>query len=233
MEIKEKKKGPLYIFAPGWSYGPELWRKVASYFPEEDSLCLDLRKGHKETIQEISVFIERFHTRPIVGVGHSMGFLWLLEYGASFITHWVSINGFGCFGANETFPEGISPRYLMRMKRRLDDDSRKVIKDFRLKIGDHSSHDISMDTGKCVSGLREGLELLEKSDHRIYIINHMPHLLRIEGRNDPLLSENMQHASFNGQGELYQIENGGHVLPLTHPQKCLELMACFLASKNK
>ncbi|MEO5349836.1 MAG: hypothetical protein H7836_09330 [Magnetococcus sp. YQC-3] len=119
---------PLLLLVHGWGLGPGVWRGVRRLLPGWRCHVLDL--GFFGTPQlQVPAGV------PLLAVGHSLGFLWLLHHLER--AEWrqacvglVSIAGFSRFSRGDDFPSGVAPRVLARMRQRLPEDGSGVLQAF-------------------------------------------------------------------------------------------------------
>lgn len=121
------------VCVPGWGFGPQVWAPLRA-------ACADVLAGRGVQVVDLwrdSVFDalpDRF-----IGMGHSLGVLWLLRNMADRMQACVSIAGF------TRFP--VAARVLERMQARFQDDPERVLMDFRMRcfagtdvVGMHPPH---------------------------------------------------------------------------------------------
>jgi pimeloyl-ACP methyl ester carboxylesterase len=142
-----------------------------------------------------------------VAVGHSLGLLWLLSERPCRWRHLVSVNGFPRFTAAPDYPDGVPPRLVERMRRRLDTAPEAVLSDFRTRCGlDDPPVGLNLDR------LAWGLEMLRDGDGR-----PMPDAVTaLAGEADLIVPPAMSRAAFSSCG-VGMVAEGGHLLPFSHP----------------
>ena len=188
----------MILLVHGWGFDASLWDGVRAELPVE-AQAIDL--GFFGGATAIPDHVE-------VAVGHSLGALWLLTERPDLGDRLVLVNGFPRFTAAPNFPAGVPPRMVERMARRLAEAPAEVVDAFR---------------ARCEAGpapgtpdrdrLAWGLELLRSGDGRTALPGRP--LSIIAGAADPIVPSAMTTASF-GAGVHWL--DGGHLLPLTHPQ---------------
>ncbi|AKU92011.1 alpha/beta fold hydrolase [Vulgatibacter incomptus] len=206
---------PLVVLAHGWGFAPSFWAPMSAALRGVETVAVDLGFRGPPSLPELPA------DRPLVGVGHSLGFAWLLRE-----RPWdglVAINGFPRFTRGEGFPEGVHPRLLDRMRSRLRERPAEVAGDFlrRCGVDDPEVHDLAPDR------LAEGLDWLAEWDLREALGAHHGALLALAGDADPIVPEAMSRASFPA-GCLRVREEAGHLLPWSHPEWCASELDAFL-----
>ncbi|MTJ80984.1 MAG: alpha/beta hydrolase [Telmatospirillum sp.] len=165
--------------------------------------------------------------RPLVAVGHSLGFLWLLTQcpretlGRPSNGPWgrpwdrlVAINGFPRFTAASDFPAGVAPRLLDRMIARFDQAPREVYRDFMVRCGSGEPGCDGLDPPR----LMEGLRGLRHWDGRGRMAGLGEVSLVLAGTHDPIVPEPMSRAAFPARDIAWH--DGGHLLPSQDPVWC-------------
>lgn len=243
---------PALVLVHGWGFDPSIWEGIAAeeMLRSRDLLVIDL--GFREASGRWPARDEGLPAdRPLVGVGHSLGFAWLLAQERAW-DGLVSINGFPRFTSAPDFPQGVHPRVLARMQAKLARDVEGVTTDFLRRCGLEihgaaaalpgdapsgdgtlipSSPGIRAGGGRLVGeSLAEGLEWLASWDWREKLGSYGGPLLALAGRDDPIVSAEASEAAFPAEALRWQ-EDGGHLLPLTHAASCAEALARFLAEE--
>ena len=208
------------VFVHGWGFGPDFWSPVQAALGWTDALMLDLgfvEQAHPASFARALQQLQAVQVpgRAVLGVGHSLGFLWLAQHmDFACASKVVGINALAAFAARETFACGIPARVLQRMLKGLSDTPEKVLTDFRNRCG-------APPTG-CAPGvpnLRLGLDLLLTGDVRSRLAQRAEYCHVLAARQDPLVSTAMTEESFAGLADIQWVE-GGHLLPQTHVQAC-------------
>lgn len=208
---------PLVLLVHGWGFGPGVWQPVLRFLPDWDCCVLDLGFfGQAE--QQIPA------GRPLLAVGHSLGFLWLLQqleqapwqeqcYGL------LSISGFSRFSRCGDFPHGIAPRVVQRMMRRLPQQAREVLAAFQRQSGWHGNPgQTAIDD---TVALLQGLRWLQQWDGRAALASwHRPYSA-LAAMDDRIVPPELTAACF-AVDRLQWLEKGGHILPLTQAHACAQ-----------
>jgi pimeloyl-[acyl-carrier protein] methyl ester esterase len=195
------------LFVHGWGFGPDIWRAVADRI--ENSACVDLGFRGDFALPEME--------RPIV-VGHSMGFAWALAHIKRPWAAAVAVNGFPRFTRADDFPEGLQLRPLQRMRTQFATNPAEVTAAFLSRCG-MVDPDV---TGIRPDPLAEALSWLTECDERQALAALDCPMVALAGGQDPLISPAMSRAGFPG---CQIVEDGCHLLPLTHPERIAALIA--------
>lgn len=187
----------MIVLVHGWGFDASVWDGVRAALGCDDVATVDLGffGGPATPLPEAVT----------LAVGHSLGCLWLLAERPDLADRLVAVNGFSRFTAAPDFAEGVPPRMVERMARRLGEAPAEVVDTFRARCGAGPAAG-TPDTAR----LAWGLDLLLSGDAR----PARPRLA-LAGTNDPIVPPAMTTAAF-GAGVRWL--DGGHLLPLTHPQ---------------
>lgn len=194
------------VFLHGWSLDVSLWDAVRAALPEHETVALD--RGY------FGAPVMETPGGPFIAIGHSLGALLLADMPGAIGL--VAINGFDRFAG-----EGAAaPRVVDRMRRRFAEAPTEVLADFRARIGAPPAPE-SIDSQR----LGADLDLLAEAD-----VRHVarPRTLVLHGDADPLLPAPMRDAVFAGAPR-ETMADGGHLLPLTHPQWLADRIRAFAA----
>ncbi len=215
----------LPVFVHGWAFGPEFWQPVLAQLNWADAVTLDLGFLKPEVsgvLKTLTLDEVRQKQQPILGIGHSLGFMWLMMQRRQGIlpagSQFAGINTFACFASRESFPEGVTPRIVQRMIRGLGREPVAVVNDFRQRSG------ASPVSAACCQPeeLAQGLDLLRTEDVRADLPTGLLEVLA--GRQDEIASPSMTEASFPAPAHIKWVENGAHLLPQTHPVECARFL---------
>lgn len=226
---------PELLLVPGWGFGPGLWRP---FMREIEALGWSGRALDPGWLARDGAWPERLRIPddPLVMVGHSLGFLWLLDQLETPGLHdhclgLVGIGGFSRFSRGDDFPAGVQPGVLASMRRKLARDPLAVLNDFRRRCGWQPLSGAPPPAG--TGRLDAGLEWLETWDRRRVLDTWEKPLLALAGRDDPIVTPAMAEACFNPPGlvrpsPLHWLDGGGHVPQWTDPATCAARVATFL-----
>ena len=81
---------PRVVFAHGWGFDKTLWVDTIKRFNLDDYYLLDFGYTGNRDIVNIC------QSEPLIGIGHSLGFAWLLQNLENPVCL-ISISGFDCF----------------------------------------------------------------------------------------------------------------------------------------
>lgn len=210
---------PLLLLVHGWGFDAAFWNPLQAALTDIDSIAWDLGFCGQPAAPALPT------DRPIIAVGHSLGFLWLLQERPCRWDKLVAINGFPRFTKSDDFPAGVPPRLLERMIGKLAGAPAAVTQDFLLRCGlDPALYPID-DTALDADRLAWGLNGLAHWDQR----QNCRADLVLAGRNDPIVPAAMTEAAFAPSPVEWQ--DGGHLLPLTAPDWCAAHLRGLLESR--
>ncbi|MBF0162042.1 MAG: alpha/beta hydrolase [Magnetococcales bacterium] len=203
---------PLLLLVHGWGVGPGLWHGLRRALPEYPCHSLDLGFFGKP----------RLHIpphQPLLAVGHSLGFLWLLHHLPQ--AEWrdrcvglVSIAGFSRFSRAADCPQGVPLRLLERMARRLPEDAGGVLRAFGQQGGTPlPPHPLPVDPAP----LLQGLHWLRAWDGRAALAAWEGPLYSLAARDDAIVPPALTAHCF---ATTRWLERGGHLLPLSQVEAC-------------
>jgi pimeloyl-ACP methyl ester carboxylesterase len=194
------------VLVHGWGYDASIWDAVRSHL-KTDATTLDL--GFYGTAPSAPTFAE-----PVIAVGHSLGALWWLTQTDIRWTKLLAINGFPRFTETTDYAPAIAPRVLSRMQQQFARDPAAVLADFHLRCGGHAP------TGTPnVARLTAGLDWLAQWDGRAPLAARRADVFALAATDDPIVPDAMSKMAF---GTVESIETAGHLLPLTHPERCAQ-----------
>lgn len=206
---------PLLLLVHGWGFGPGVWRSVIRALPNWDYHTLDLGFFGKPQ-QQIP------EERPLLAIGHSLGFLWLLQHleqapMRKFCLGLVSISGFSRFAHCNNFPHGIAPKILQRMGQQIPKHGSKVLAEFRQQSGWHGSP--GQKPIHNPTSLLQGLDWLQQWDGRDSLKNWDGPLSILAAKDDQIVPPQLTTACFAADS-VHWVMNGGHILPITRAEEC-------------
>ncbi|WP_264784374.1 alpha/beta fold hydrolase [Gluconacetobacter azotocaptans] len=205
---------PGLLFVHGWGFDPDFWTPVRSALGRADGIDLDFGFFGPERMAARPA-------RPFVAVGHSLGALWLLRHRPERCIGMVLINGFARFSAAADFPPGVPPRVVGRMIQGLEQNPDDVVLTFRRRAGIAAGLPGPAQAGR----LAAGLAMLRDEDARPALDERassaiLPPMTVLAGQDDPIVTADMTRASFSTGMPIEWVADGGHLLPLTHPDIC-------------
>lgn len=210
---------PRITLLHGWGYDATLWRRVQP-----------LLAGFELEVADLGYFGAPVPPAPCAGpriaVGHSLGALWWLGLTSLPWTRLVAINGFARFTAAADFPQGAAPRVLARMQKRFAAAPDAVLADFRHACG-AAGPILPRDTAP----LAAGLATLAQADARAQLHGRRHDVFAIAARDDAIVPPAMSEATFAAlpATHLHWNDDGGHLMPLTHPEACADLIRAVAA----
>lgn len=228
---------PFLLMVHGWGFGSGFWRPLRHRLGRWEGVAVDLGFFGQPNWPALP-------PGPMVAVGHSLGFLWLLkllaagsdaprrEKGlAQRCVGLVSINGFARFAGGSDFPAGVPPRLLQRMRQRLPQAPEEVLETFRRQSGWAGATPCDA-AGLRLEGLAAGLGWLAEWDGRPQLASLNKPVLALASVDDAIVPPALSETSFAAlpRARLHWQEQGGHLLPLTRPEVCASVMREFLDS---
>jgi pimeloyl-[acyl-carrier protein] methyl ester esterase len=196
------------VLVHGWGYGPTIWQSVVELLGA-DVACNLVDLGFFGTEH-----IPAGHYDIVVG--HSMGCQWLLSQNDITWEKSVFINGFSRFSASDDFPEGVHPRVIERMLRKLPKAPEDVLQSFHQLCDPDGKTDYPIIGTSDLSKLAWGLNFLRDQDQRLNFAAENSYILA--DKDDQVVTEAMTVKLFKGNSEW--TEGKGHLLPLTDPEAC-------------
>lgn len=194
------------LFLHGWGFDASLWDGVRRALAPLPSFTWD--RGY------FGPPCEEPAGAPIVAIGHSLGSLILAAAPPPGCIGLIAINGFDRFAGDGAVPR----RVIDRMRRRFGEAPAEVLNAFRARCG-----------GAPFDGAIEGqrlahdLDRLATADAR----DAARPLLVLHGGADQILPPEMRAAVF-ADAPRETLADGGHLLPLTHPEWCATLIRTVL-----
>lgn len=216
------------VFVPGWGLGNKFWKPVQGLLASNLSSALRPKFITSELgddlLKKIALLSE---TSFLVAIGHSSGFLWLLQQPVTW-NGLIAVNGFTRFTANADFPHGVSVSLLQRMLHRFDCNPRLVLTSFlhscdnRVRIPELL---FSQD-----SQLRQWLKWLSTEDARTAAANQRTPILALAGKLDQIVPPKMTLSCFTEKNNVTVTwqSDGSHLLPFSHPVWTAEHIRVFL-----
>ncbi|MFZ5426442.1 MAG: alpha/beta fold hydrolase [Thermodesulfobacteriota bacterium] len=200
------------VFVHGWAFGPSFWDRLGEELPGYPFRALDLGYfglQHLDFIPEGS--------GPVVAVGHSLGFQWLLGDAPFRFDALVSLGGFARFD--------VPPGPVRAMRRGLSRDAARVVRDFRKACG------LPADDAAGLSGidpdrLAQGLDRLLTLDETPALASLAKPLLAVAAEDDLIVPPALSRAIFPDR--LAMLPSGGHAFPVTRAGECAALIRQFL-----
>jgi pimeloyl-[acyl-carrier protein] methyl ester esterase len=195
------------VLVHGWGFHAGLWRGVLDHLPGATATLVDLGfiAGGPNGVQD--------WPPDAVAVGHSLGVLWLLHQAATegrSFSGLVSIQGFDCFSCHIPWSRTAA------MRRELRRDAAATLNAFWDACGAEAfapKQELNVDR------LDQGLGWLMDWDAREARTGLACPTLALAARDDAVVPPAMTEAIW-ADGTIHWSPNGGHVLPLRHPEWC-------------
>lgn len=200
------------VFVHGWGFDAGFWDPLRECLGHPHSVAVDLGFRGEPVMPE--------WPEGGVAIGHSLGLLWLLKTRPFRWRTLIAVNGFTRFTKAADFSNGVPARLIDRMIAKADADHPAVAADFLTRCGlaEPETEDLHKDA------LIEGLQWLAEWDCRAGLTTPV---LALAGRLDPIAPPAMTEDCFPADAIRWQQE-GGHLLPLTHPHWCAETIRSHL-----
>lgn len=194
------------VFAHGWGSGTFVWDKMLPEFSGHDVHMINMGFVGDEKLE--------IPEGKFIGVGHSLGGLWLLKHYPEKMIGFVSIASFNCFYKH------VPRQILSMMKRNVVKDSTKQLMNFWHHAGlDQEGGFKNINPTK----LLEGLGWLSKWEENIPDIP-----LKILAAHDDNIVPIQMTLDIWGQYDIELQDQGGHMLPLTQSEWCVTQVKEFI-----
>ena len=192
-----------FVLVHGWGFHAGIWAEMAKRLPGVGITLIDLGfvGGGPASATD--------WPEDAVAVGHSLGVLWLLKQGRSF-KGLISIQGF------DRFCPHVPHSRVAALKRGLARDPYGTMQAFWRSCG---TPDFAPPEALDIPRLGEGLDWLmhwEAEDAKQTL--HCP-VLALAARDDAIVPPAMTEAIWQERRIVWS-PDGGHVLPLRHPDWC-------------
>lgn len=148
-------------------------------------------------------------TRPLIGIGHSLGVALLLAAGLP-LAGLLALNGFTRFTSAPDHAAGTPARILAQMRRRLLADPQTVLADFQARAGLPHSEFLP---GQAAA-LAAGLDILSGIDVRAAFGVFASPFTALCGTDDAIVPPDQSRADFP---DPIFIDGAGHALPTRCP----------------
>ncbi len=201
------------LLVHGWGFDAGFWEPLRRALPEHEAVAVDFGFTGRPRMPEPP-------SGPVVGIGHSLGFAWLLRQEFDF-AGLVAINGFARFTKAADFPHGTHVRVLERMRARFAEAPEAVHRDFMRRCGICNAAADGLDHAR----LAEGLGWLADWDARARLRGP---LLALAGGADAIVPEAMAREMFP-EADLRWRPGANHLLPVSEPEWCAAEIRAFLA----
>ncbi|HXG78730.1 MAG TPA: hypothetical protein VNJ31_05255 [Methyloceanibacter sp.] len=193
-----------FVLVHGWGFHAGIWSDVVRHLDGATVTLVDLgfiSGGPKGATVWPS---------DAIAIGHSLGLLWLLKQGGKRFRALVSMQGFDCFSCH------VAPSRLQALKRGLEREPHATLLAFWRSCG---AAGFALPEALNVARLGQGLDWLMHWDARKAKDELTCPVLALASRDDVIVPPPVSEAIWQDRGIVWS-EDGGHVLPLSHPQWC-------------
>jgi pimeloyl-[acyl-carrier protein] methyl ester esterase len=193
-----------FVLVHGWGFHAGIWVDVVGQLGDAEVTLVDLGfvTGGPEGQED--------WPEDAIAVGHSLGLLWLLKHGRGRFKGLVSIQGF------DRFCPRVAPSRVTALKRGLARDPGGTMQAFWRSCGAPGFASPEMLN---VARLDEGLDWLMHWSAESAKADLQCPVLALGSRDDAIVPPAMTSAIWQGAGVVWS-PDGGHVLPLRHPDWC-------------
>ena len=189
---------PRVVFAHGWGFDKTLWVDTIKRFNFNDYHLLDF--GYTGNRDIVSIC----QTEPVIGIGHSLGFAWLLQNLENPICL-ISISGFDCFF------KIYDSRDIEKMRRNLIRNKEAQMRAFHKKAGLNFHMYSRFDE----QSLLEGLDNLSHWNYKQTLDNVDIPVFAISSEDDRIIPVNKAKEIFR-DFNLQIVATGKHVIPINN-----------------
>lgn len=208
-----------FIFCHGFGYDSTFWDNLRPFFANDSCVFLDLGYfGNKCVELKIPPFTQ------VVGVGHSLGFMKLLNLDIKF-DYIIGLNSFTNFLGNDLQLRHARTLELERLRENLLKSPISTLKRFYQRCG--ASIPIKDLSDICLERLTDDLEFLKSESN----FRKDSKLLVIGSEDDVIVPKELVWDNFKGLGrevELKFFPNGSHALGLLNPKDVYEAIEGFV-----
>ena len=189
---------PRVVFAHGWGFDKTLWADTIKRFNLNDYYLLDFGYTGNRDIVNIC------QTEPLIGIGHSLGFAWLLQNLDNPVCL-ISISGFDCF------LRIYDSRTIEKMRRNLIRNKQAQMRAFHKRAGTKT---ISLPNFE-EQPLIEGLENLSTWDLNQRLKSLKIPIFAVASQNDKIVPISHSKRIFENC-ILKIIPSGDHIIPINN-----------------
>lgn len=195
------------VFVHGWGSAPFVWNELKPHFDQYDCHFVNLGFIGEENID--------IPKGKFIGIGHSLGGLWLLKNYPEQMSGFISIASFNCFHKH------IGQNVLTKMQANVVKDTTAQIKYFWHHAGlDQPEGFMNLNPLKLI----EGLKWLSKWES--FPPKNLPVKI-LACRNDQIVPEEMTSDLWK-DFSIEWINEGGHILPVTQSRWCTDHIKKFI-----
>jgi pimeloyl-[acyl-carrier protein] methyl ester esterase len=203
-----------FVLVHGWGFHAGLWSEFVGHLDQAEITLVDLGfvAGGPQDKQD--------WPSDAIAIGHSLGLLWLLTRKSGPFRALVSLQGFDCFSCH------IAHSRIAALKRGLKREPYPTMQAFWRSCG---APDFAPPEALDVARLDQGLDWLMHWDARKAKDELKCPVLALSSRDDAIVPSAMSEAIWR-DADLVWSQDGGHVLPLKHPQWCARHVLRFAHS---
>ena len=194
-----------FVLVHGWGFNASIWTPLIAHLGEAETTVLDL--GFVEGAESSG---DQDWPEDAVGVGHSLGVLWLLKHGGGRFRGLVSLQGF------DRYCPHVPKSRVVALKRGIDRDPAGTMEAF---WGSCGAPGFAPAAALNADRLREGLDWLIQWDAEDIRKSLRCPVLSLATQDDVIVPPAMTEAIWGKENVVWQAE-GGHVLPIKFPEWC-------------
>lgn len=190
----------MIVMMHGWGYDRTVWRHMLPVLDGLPVITPDLGFFGPSDTPDLS--------KGCLGVGHSLGFLWLLKNAGASCARLMSVAGFPRFAGAADYSPAVAPRLIARMQAQFAEAPDNVLRDFWARCGGPGP-----DSAPDRRRLGDGLDWLAHWDGRAALAAYQGQVDVVAGLDDPIVPPAMAEMAFAERDIAWR--PGGHLLPLT------------------
>jgi pimeloyl-[acyl-carrier protein] methyl ester esterase len=209
------------VFVHGWGFDARAWDRVRQGLPDFETEAVDLGFYGRPAGTSAN------GREPVIAVGHSLGFLWLLHERPFPWRALVSVSGMARFARAPGYAHGVAPRVLDAMIAKLRQAPDEVVAEFFGRCG----IDGDVGDGLDESRLGEALIWLKDWDARDEFAAEESPVLALFAEDDAIVPRALSETNFAARANttVAARADGGHALPVTRAGWCAERIREFVS----
>ena len=174
----------LFVFSHGWGFDKNFWQNLAPYFKNEQCIFIDYGYfGEEIKLENLD------HNYSIIGIGHSLGFIKLLDINVKF-DYLIGLNSFINFLGQDENLSFSRQQELNIMQQNLKQNLTITLQNFYNRCGIVIEADKYYKIDKHL--LYEDLNLLSKK----FTVPTQISTLILNSQNDPIITESISRENF-------------------------------------
>jgi pimeloyl-[acyl-carrier protein] methyl ester esterase len=201
---------PTILLVHGWGFDRNFFGPLMECLPNFICATVDIGFTGDPVTPDLDP------NTPVLAVGHSLGFMWLLKHRPVRWRGLVGINAFPRFTETEGYSPAQPARVLEIMQMQFVKNPAQVAADFMAQFG-RDKHGEEYDMAR----MEEGLIWLADWDERAALANEPTPIFSLAGKGDQIVPSAMTETGFGGIVQT-QWHDGGHLLPLEDPMWCAD-----------